>query len=393
MSPVDRILLQVNLPATLLTILEATFSYIYWAYAIGILGSVSLANLTVAVFWTAVFIFELPTGYLVDRYGPKVSLAMSTSLRGIAFALFYLANETPYLIWIANAVAGIAVSFLSGLFMLQIRLELERSGLDVNHVQISRSITLVRGIGAVVGTLTGYITLREINAASVWLVAAVISLCMLTLVVLTWHRVRAPQVTTRFAGFCTGVAYSLGRSDLRRAAVDLSIWRAFTAIVVANIVILFVPALQRAPEELLVFYVLTGAMTIASSYLGRQLLAHQNDPEGKYVAVTVVAFAAALYLRGALAWIAYAVAVVLIGIVEQQIRARFFAHIPTSAAASLSSVQSLLANGLTMLAFTLAGMTVAQVGVEATCIASVGVIAIRWSFHLLHTFRKTSVLR
>ncbi len=379
MLPQTRILLQINAPAIVLTLLEASFTYIYWAFAINVLGSVHLANLSVAVFWASVFLFELPTGYFVDRFGPKISIIFATSVRSMAFGFFFLSYQLPWSMWIANILAGIAVSIMSGLFILQIRLEFERQKLDIDYNQVSRSVTLVRGCGLFFGTLLGYWILRAFEANVIWLFACAMSLILLIIIVFSWSNLVTTVSRARFTEFRCSLQHSVVDRYLRSIIMDLSIWRAVMTLVGANIVLLYVPELDQAPVPLMGFYLLTGGITILSSYLRSYLILDNKFFLSLCALLSSVLLIFAVWTNGLFGLFSYALAIFFAGAVEQKIRADFIAIVPISSAGALTSVQSLVANAFTMIAFVFAGLTISIVGVSLVCFAAISVIVLRWS--------------
>ncbi len=66
-----------------------------------------------ATFWGAIFIFEIPTGWVADKYGRKVSLFFSYLFQAFSLLLLFF-EEVFYLLLLSFLIWGIATTLRSG---------------------------------------------------------------------------------------------------------------------------------------------------------------------------------------------------------------------------------------------------------------------------------------
>ena len=187
---VRRILIRVNAPAFAIGSFEAAMGFAFTAFAAQSMGSAADANLLLFWFWLSLFVFELPTGYVVDRWGAKGSLIGSLLLRSAAFGLYYWGRDSTISLCAASVLAGLAVTFMSGLFSTQIMVWSAQQGVVVDTARMMRWIMVVRSGSLVVGSLLGYGATVVFGLNSVWLMCTVMALTSASYVYALWPRLQ-----------------------------------------------------------------------------------------------------------------------------------------------------------------------------------------------------------
>lgn len=84
---------------------------VYYFQELGFsIGKIAILNSAAAL---ALFFFEIPSGYIADRFGRKNSLILSVIMQIISMIILYMATSFSVLI-IAHIMLGLGVAFLSG---------------------------------------------------------------------------------------------------------------------------------------------------------------------------------------------------------------------------------------------------------------------------------------
>ncbi|MBI4134563.1 MAG: hypothetical protein HY471_00445 [Candidatus Sungbacteria bacterium] len=124
------------------------------------------ANLVNMVFFTTLFLFEIPTGAMADVFGRKASFVAACSFFAISMFL-YAASETFWQFAFAEALAAIGHTFASGAFQAWLVDKLRHHGYEGSLTGIfAKEQQIMHGcsiIGAVAGAY-----LADVNIALPW---------------------------------------------------------------------------------------------------------------------------------------------------------------------------------------------------------------------------------
>ena len=191
------------------------YSAMFWlpVFVIYIAGKVGLESLLLleAVYYISVVMFEVPSGYLSDRFGRKPVLAISAMGFSLAALLFMFGNGfLPFLL--AQVLTAVGFSFNSGsdisLHFDSLRDLGEEERFGSLEAAAERNRFLFGGLAAVLGGLAGVLDLRL-----VYLLTAVANGANILVVL----QLREPQLSHQRESFGNAIRYCLGR--LRRPAL------------------------------------------------------------------------------------------------------------------------------------------------------------------------------
>ena len=378
MSTFNAILLRVNVAAVLITGFEACMSFGFISYAVQVLGNAELTNYLVATFWLALFVAELPTGYLMDRWGGRKALIVSLSLRAIAFVMFFVGAGSAATVFCANFIAGVAVTFLSGAFATQVTRDCRAAAVEIDHSRLAMSALYVRSLGLIVGTAVGYFAAKAIGIKALWLISAGWALVSAVYVSIAWSATRADVCAPLLGHYRTTWRKIRATEGLTASTVLLSAYRTLLLPVTTNAVFLLVPELDRAPGSLLVFYLLAGAVGLAASRVFPYVAEHTQ--RGRWLASVAVGICVLMMavVPKPLAYMAFVVFLVIAGVTETQLRSDFYERLDAGQAGAISSVQSLLENALGALAFLACAWIISVSSVVAMYIAFAVGFPVMW---------------
>lgn len=142
-------------------------------------GGLATAALSWGMFFLAMGLCEVPTGYFADRYGHKFSTLTGLSALSVALGLMPLASQPA---WLAAAAfsAGVALTLISGaktawLYSLRKRYAHHLSGeAFLVRLELTR-----RGALIAAATVGGLLTTTE--PAAIWLLAAAFGACAIVI--------------------------------------------------------------------------------------------------------------------------------------------------------------------------------------------------------------------
>lgn len=131
------------------------------------LFEVNLVNL---VFFTTMFVCEIPTGAFADVFGRKTSYVMSCGLLGLGMLLYFVSSS----FWgfaLAECVSAIGATFASGAFQAWVVDTLKHHGYTGTLTKLfAREQQVSQGMG-ILGGLSGAL-IADVSIALPWLIAA-----------------------------------------------------------------------------------------------------------------------------------------------------------------------------------------------------------------------------
>jgi len=367
---VSNVAFRVNFSLLLLSVIESTFNVGYMAFLIKATQSVAGANFMAAIFWGAMTLAEVPTGFLADRWGPKVSLLVSLFLRALAFVLFFLSNNNIYLLWIASAAAGVSVTFLTGVFSMQIKLSQKKYGIELNFSKISAQASKFRYFGMIPGTLLGFSLIRWVGIEYIWIGSVGVSLLMGIYVFFSWEDVRSGVTGHPVRQLKEAVSDAANSPDLAFYLVANAFVLMVTVSHLANWIAVYVPALDQAPLLLTLATISLAALKTLAAW------AHERTGWAQKLSLR------ALVIGGALCMIASSTGLVLVSVLfflcfiffftwlEIEIKGKILSSLPEKHAGLISSFQSLLENGAGFLGFFCVGWLLISHSIASTWLFS-----------------------
>ncbi|UTH74199.1 MFS transporter [Chromobacterium sp. IIBBL 290-4] len=346
-----RILLRVNVPAFAIGAFEAAMGFAFTAFAAQSMGSAADANLLLFWFWMSLFIFELPTGYVVDRWGARGSLICSLLLRSVAFGLYYWGQGSTISLCVASVLAGLAVTFMSGLFSTQIMVWSAQLGTEVEASRMVRWVMLVRAGSLVIGSLLGYGTTLILGLDSVWLLCIAMALLTAGYVYALWPQLQ-PLAKATISQHYRDCARELRRRKLWGDVLNISMVRTVSAAAMSNAAMVLVPALQKTPVLLLALQLLSGIVTLFAPKVSVHIEARPAWRDlmlWLFLPVLIILPLAS----GWPAWLFFTIMMVSALCAEMHYRHRFYEAIDASISGSAISIQGLVENALGAMTFAL----------------------------------------
>lgn len=352
------------------SIIEGTFSVGVFAYLVHGTGSVAAANLIGAFFWASMLVADIPTGYITDRLGPKRSLLISVLLRALAFGLYFLGGHSSVILAAAGFVAGIAVTFGTGTLMAQMKLIGEVYGKSIDGRRLSGFAAFFGGIGFVVGSVLGWLTIQYLGLSFIWIAAILCSLGLLVLISASWEQL-ASSTERHFALHLRAASRLLmGNRVLRNLFIADALTLLAALSVNSNFVAVFVPKLDSTPQLLLVATVGYWAIRLTASLL-------VNHPRAKRLISgpgVLFALGAAMFLSAVSVepWriVASAIVVGCICLSAIAFSSRIYEQLPTGEAATLLSIHSTLGNATGTFGLLVLGVALTHYSIVQTWAAS-----------------------
>lgn len=346
-----RILLRVNVPAFAVGAFEAAMGFAFTAFAAQSMGSAADANLLLFWFWLSLFIFELPTGYVVDRWGARGSLIGSLLLRSVAFGLYYWGRGSTIGLCAASVLAGLAVTFMSGLFSTQIMVWSTQLGVVVEAARMVRWVMLVRSGSLVIGSLLGYGVTLILGLDSVWLLCIAMALLTAGYVYALWPQL-SPMSKVTISQHYRDCVRELHHRKLWGDLLNVSAVRTVSAAAMSNAAMVLVPALQKTPVLLLALQLLSGTVTLLAPKVSEHI-----EVRPAWRSLTLWLFLPALIIlplvSGWSAWLFFTITMVSALCAEMHYRSRFYEAIDASISGSAISIQGLAENALGAITFAL----------------------------------------
>ena len=134
--------------------------FLYFTGELGLDGALLLE----AVYYVAVVVTEVPSGYISDRLGRKTTLVLASIWFVVAYAAFWVGGSLPVLV-VGQVFLALAISFRSGTdasYHLELLTEAGAGGeFGAREGRLVRLTLLVGALGAVAGGLAGTFSLRS----------------------------------------------------------------------------------------------------------------------------------------------------------------------------------------------------------------------------------------
>lgn len=125
-------------------------------------------NLVNFIFFTTLFICEIPTGAFADVFGRKASFVTSCFLFSFGM-LAYFMSDSFWEFAVAEAISAVGATFASGAFQAWIVDSLKHYGYEGSHTKLfAREQQVTQGVG-IIGALCGAL-LADVSIALPWLV-------------------------------------------------------------------------------------------------------------------------------------------------------------------------------------------------------------------------------
>lgn len=164
----------------------------------------------VAVYYVAMFVAEIPTGVLADRWGPKVMLVLGPLLLSLGFGVL-LAWPTYAGFLAGEALLGCGHATLSGPPAVMLYESLRRHGQEHRFLAEEGRINARRLYGTGSSFLLGGLLARQGNVDGTAFGLTIVLTCVLT--------ATAAAIGSRMRPLAGG---PVGRDFMRRAGIDLS---------------------------------------------------------------------------------------------------------------------------------------------------------------------------
>ncbi len=352
MTNAKKALLQVNGAYFWLSVLESCFQVGYFAYLISILGSVSQANWLQFIFWTSMFIFEIPTGFITDRIGAKKSLILAAFGRMGAFLLFFFGAHMPELLVLGHILAGVSLTFFTGVFSLQLKQFAANHSIEIDYSKATKQGAVFRNFGLIIGTFIGFIIIKFFNIQYLWIASIFLSLILVGHVGVFWQSFPGQPLHV-YGHVRESISILRTNTTLLRGLILNACLLFGTLGILTNWIPIFVPALESTPELLSISVIAVAAIKIFAAVV--PLPRFWNKSEFLLGTLGVVLIGAGLSL-GVAQIVLFILSLCLITGCEILIRGQILNELPEKHAGILSSIQSLLENLVGALAFGVLGV-------------------------------------
>jgi len=347
-----------------LSAVESSFNVGILAYLINSTGSLASANYLQSIFWLSMTVAELPTGYLSDRWGPKVSLLLAIALRIMAFSIFFFFGQSSLVaLIVANLIAGIAVTFLTGVFSAQLRLVERCQGLTINYVQFTAMSSCFRYLGMIAGSGVGYLTLRFGSIADIWVGAGGLAVIHFFYVLSSWENVQGEIRSSSLGHLQKAWDQIRNRPALRKAIIFNALLTCLTLSFFSNWIVVYVPELNKTPALLTMSLVLLSLLrSVVSYFYGRLWVARVLLFETVAIAGAAMLVASANHLT--LSICGFTLAVTAFTWCELLLKQSILENLPPDEAGVVSSLQSLIENIAGSVGFVLLGAFLSHYSVQ-----------------------------
>lgn len=361
---------RVNFALLLLSVVEGCINVGNLAFLIRATGTIAGANLLTSGFWLAMTVAELPTGYYSDIWGPRFSLLLSIGLRVFAFLLFFLGYNSQWMLVLANVLAGIAVTFMTGTFSMQLKLVARKYNLQINFDKFAAQASAFRYAGLVLGSGLGFYFINYWSLKTIWLGGISASMLFGLYVWLFWEPVTGEAQRNPIKHFGRAIQVINQNGRLRIALLLNATLLLLTLSILNNWVIVFVPSLENTPGLLVAstMGILFFRSVIATAWTSLALWRLPN------LSLVFLGLGAMMALAAVPVWslrlMAFILSLLCVTGSEIFIRKLIIEELPEDEAGSVSSIQSLFENLAGTLGFIGLGYFLAQYSVETSWIFS-----------------------
>ena len=346
---------RINVASFLVSTLEATFSLGYMAFLIKSTGHVANANLLIAAFWGAMVIAELPTGYLSDRWGAKKALLIALALRSGAFFLFYISSGQLALLLIANILAGSAVTFLTGVYTMQLKLLQSQQGLKVSYEAFAGQASRLRHFGFFLGTLLGTTLMTWVSLRAIWMGAIGLSFLTYLYVYRTWPSLKGTVPRHLLQHVVQGWKKALSCERLMLLLVFNACLLGATLSHMTNWIVVYAPGLHQDALALAIITASLAVVKMLSSWLWETCSKLTRLPLVGLSSLTGLCMLLTALPSGVASLSAFLIFTCLFTWLDIRLRAQILAVIPAHEAGIISAFQSLFENTAGFLGYVLLG--------------------------------------
>ncbi len=145
-------------------------------------------NLLNLIYMSSIFILEIPTGALADRFGRKKLVMIGLLIKSIGFSIYYCSNTFPFFMT-AEVVIAMGFACISGAL----------EGLIVNLMKTKDSYPLIfkraetSQLGIALGVVVGAY-LGQTNLATPWLMTAIFSFILSLVFIILFSKYKEDRV-------------------------------------------------------------------------------------------------------------------------------------------------------------------------------------------------------
>lgn len=128
-------------------------------------------NLINCCYMASLFLFEVPTGVIADRYGRKFSFIVSCFIYSFSMFLYYASHSFPMFI-VAEVIGALAATFYSGAFEAWMVDSVKKYDQAIATKPIFSKGNIISNVGVMIGTFSGAVFGKN-NLALPWLMSSV----------------------------------------------------------------------------------------------------------------------------------------------------------------------------------------------------------------------------
>jgi MFS family permease len=328
----------------LFSLMEGVFSLAAMTFFVRATGSIAGADFLDSAFWLSMMAFEIPTGYLADRLGPKTALLGSIIFRASALALYFVNPGPIAILIVANVLEGFGLTVSTGTFTTQLKLEAEARGVELDAGTVSGQLSTVRFGAFLGGGVLGTIAMALLGLRALWPIAICVCIALFVAICLTWRNVRGASNAKPHLHLRSALQKIRSAPRLLRALILNAVVLALTLSLLQNWIVVFVPRLDKTPLLLGLGTIIVAAVRTLSGFLYQKFAFLKRGGIGTPLAVlggaTILA-GIVPFIPATLSFVLSVGAVTITGIL---IGALVFEHLPANEGATVMSISSLLEN-------------------------------------------------
>jgi MFS family permease len=314
------------------------------AYLIHVMGGIGNANYALACFWVSMTVSEVPTGYLTDRWGPKVSLQSCLLLQALAFLLYFLgAWSTPFVI-VGALVCGFAYTLSTGATGVQLKLSARAMGIEVDFARYASRNSLYRSLGSVIGIGIGFLLIKFVSLGSIFLAAALMNVGMATYIQAFWLKVKGENEHHVVRQIRRGWNHIKTTPVLRLLLIFNAAMLVLSLSLNDNWPPVYVPGLENSPALLAGGMMAYWALRAGSSWLWSKVENRLGFVLAPAIAIYGISNVAAGAMHHVFSFVAFAIGAAILTVCVIQLSHAMIHHLPEDDGGTVSSLQSLFEN-------------------------------------------------
>lgn len=355
------------------------------------------AGLVNFVFFTTLFVFEIPTGALADVFGRKKSFVISCFLWTISFSLYPL-TKTVVGFMLVEMIGAIGATFATGAFQAWLKDKLEHHGSAESIGPILAKEQMIGGLACIIGALAGAFLANQ-NDNWPWLAGASFMLLTgLLAIVLMKEEYFIPKKFSFRNGWqemkiVVGKSFRYGRQNKAVRFVLMTNFALFVAVQAPNMQ--WQPFFGQFLEEKTGFGFIYAAISlslITGSWLMPRLLKKWPNEKGLMVA-TQIATGTGIAFSGLMTSLLPAIGIFLShemarGIFRPISDAYLNDNIPSKERATLISFQGMAQHIGGMIGLLTSGWLAESFGIPATWVIFGSILVIISSFLMKNGVRQ-----